>query len=145
MFLKIVTYSLLIIRASSDYSIVDFGAIEDVDTNEAAHTNTQALSKAFDAANHDPADRTVLLPKDKRFYFFNVTGTELVNVTLRIEGVFLASDNITEWERIMGDQPPKINDEDHNSCLLITVRNTGAFVPFFIEQPRLYPHRKRDT
>uniref|UniRef100_A0A914CHI5 Uncharacterized protein n=1 Tax=Acrobeloides nanus TaxID=290746 RepID=A0A914CHI5_9BILA len=119
MFIRFIIFSAIFIHAFA-HSIEDFGAVSNDSSNEAAYKNTQAIGDAFAAANQDPNDRTVLLPSGKTFYFFNVSGTNLSSVTLRIEGVFVVSNNITEWENIMGPQPARINDEDHASCLLVT-------------------------
>jgi hypothetical protein len=110
--------------AFSYYSIEDANpkAISNDTTNAVAHQNVLAMLDAFNSANTDPipANRVVLLPAGKTFYFFNVTVTGVSNVTLRIEGTFAISNNITEWERFL-QMPKHINDEDHPSGLLIEV------------------------
>lgn len=113
----------------SDHSIEDYGAVAHDRSNEVGHKNVDAMIAAFNAANNDPDpnNRIVLLPSGKTFYFFNVSITGLLNVKLKIEGVFGCSNNITEWEGFLNITPIHINDEAHTSCLLIQVRQISGF------------------
>uniref|UniRef100_A0A914EP65 Polygalacturonase n=1 Tax=Acrobeloides nanus TaxID=290746 RepID=A0A914EP65_9BILA len=104
--IQILLFHLILDLALSFHSIDDYGAIPNVNSNDAAHANTMAMVKALSAANQDPSDREVLLPKGNTYYVFNMTATNLVNVIFRIEGTYIVSDNISEWENIMGHPPP---------------------------------------
>lgn len=89
------------------YSIENYGAVANVDTNKAAYNNTKAIIDALNDANQDSVleNRTVLLPSGNTYYFFLVEVANLENLTIRIEGTFAGSTNLTEWEKIIPGSP----------------------------------------
>lgn len=88
------------------HSIDDYGAIANDSSNAAGHANSMAIINAMNAANQNATDRTVLIPSGKVYNSFNVSFENLVNVTLQIDGTFVASNDIGEWEKIFGNPPP---------------------------------------
>lgn len=100
-FLKSLIFFLLILllklKSISCHSILDFGGIPNNVSSYSAHTNVNAIKKAFYVANTDPNDRTVLIPPNQSFYFAEVALWNLHNVTLQIDGVWLLSNDFGDW------------------------------------------------
>eukprot|EP01098_Paradermamoeba_levis_P006122 TRINITY_DN2541_c0_g1_i1.p1 TRINITY_DN2541_c0_g1~~TRINITY_DN2541_c0_g1_i1.p1 ORF type:complete len:556 (+),score=189.58 TRINITY_DN2541_c0_g1_i1:98-1669(+) len=80
-------------------NIEDYGAVAGDNSNSVALSNTKAIEKAFLVANSSQ-DRTILVPEGKKFYIFNVEVEFMYNVTLQVDGILLASNNITFWEKL---------------------------------------------
>lgn len=102
LFMKFYIILLITSRAFASHSIEDFGAVPNVPDIDVARKNSEAFLKAINAANEDPIDRVALVPVANLWFVFNVTASNLFNVTIRIEGALMISNNITEWENIMG-------------------------------------------
>jgi polygalacturonase len=82
-------------------SILQFGAVPNSNTNAAALANSQAIMSALYAANKSD-DREALVPAGLSFYIFNSTLYNLYNVTLRIDGELLLSNNLSAWPNASG-------------------------------------------
>ena len=76
-------------------NVVDFGAIADDASNEAAYANSAAILRTLLAANESAA--TVLVPAGSEFHVFTTEVSGLHSVTLEVAGALVASKNITEW------------------------------------------------
>ena len=97
-FVLVLCISLLCYQSYAAYSIVDYGAVPNVNSNEAAWTNSVALTAAILAANNSVTDdRTALIPANYSFYIFEVEVSKLFNITIEIDGTLLISNNITAW------------------------------------------------
>jgi polygalacturonase len=96
-------------------SITDFGALADENSNSAAAINSHALGKALYAANASSTDRVAYVPAGSSFYIFMTNASNLYNVTLRVDGTLIVSNNLTAFP----------TQHDHSSTLHIT---DSAFV-----------------
>lgn len=83
----------------ASHSIDDYGAVPNDLSEKAATANSAAMVAALKAANTTANDRTVLVPPGKSYYYFVVRSDYLQDVTLQVEGVLLASNNISssQW------------------------------------------------
>ena len=81
--------------AMAAHSIANLGAVPNNPSDSAAAANTLALQKALVAANASATDREVLVPAGGSYYYYWLKVDYLVNVTLRIDGTILVSNNIT--------------------------------------------------
>eukprot|EP00049_Salpingoeca_infusionum_P017791 m.354377 g.354377 ORF g.354377 m.354377 type:complete len:452 (+) comp16994_c0_seq1:307-1662(+) len=80
-------------------NIVDFGAVQNDPSNDACWTNARAFQRALNAAQSNATDRLVVVPEGT-FHAFAVNATGLRNITLRFDGNWVASKNITEWPTV---------------------------------------------
>jgi polygalacturonase len=83
--------------ASAEHSILDYGGIPSATDNDSCWTNSAALTAAILAANSSSSDRVALVPAGYSFYIFEVEASYLQDVTIRIDGDLLVSNNITAW------------------------------------------------
>eukprot|EP00010_Vexillifera_abyssalis_P005421 CAMPEP_0201552490 /NCGR_PEP_ID=MMETSP0173_2-20130828/16750_1 /ASSEMBLY_ACC=CAM_ASM_000268 /TAXON_ID=218659 /ORGANISM="Vexillifera sp., Strain DIVA3 564/2" /LENGTH=422 /DNA_ID=CAMNT_0047962987 /DNA_START=94 /DNA_END=1362 /DNA_ORIENTATION=- len=66
-------------------------------SNSVAKKNANLLKEALLAANASSTDRSVVI--DEEYYIFNVTMSNLFNVTLTLNGKLIASNNISAWPK----------------------------------------------
>lgn len=107
-------------QISSGFSIEDFGAKPNDVSNAAGYANAAAIVAAAIAANNSETDREVLIPFGKLYNVFNIELKDLQNVKLRIDGILMTSNNITEWYSIF-PLPPHVEDAGHPACLHVVV------------------------
>ena len=88
-------------------SIVDFGAIPNDGSNEACYANSRAIENALNTAN--ASGGTVLVPEGTTFHVFTSQLSSLHNVTFRIDGSLVISNNITEWSNQIRDFTAALN------------------------------------
>ena len=104
------------------YSIVEYGGVANVSTNEVALQNSAALLQTIFAANSSSTDRVVLIPPNLFFFIFDVSVSNIYNVTIKIEGGLVISNNITEWATQTGT-----NSLYFTSSHYITIEGGGVF------------------
>jgi len=91
-------------------NIEDFGAVEGVDTWDAACINSESFLKALSAANASSTDRTVEWPADKTFYMRNIEVNNLHDITIHVNGDVKINDDINKWEDDSGRGVIDISD-----------------------------------
>lgn len=119
-FIQIIFFAFFF-QISSGVSIDDFGAISNENSIEAAYKNSKAIVDAAKFANKNQTDREILIPPGKVFVVFNITLENLFNVTLRIDGILMTSNNIDEWESLF-PLDRHVEDAGHPACLLVVVK-----------------------
>ncbi len=81
--------------ALASHSIDDYGAVSNDPLEKAAVVNSAAVVSAIKAANSSGTDRTVLVPTGKSYHYFVIRADYLQNVTVQIEGVLIAVNNVS--------------------------------------------------
>ena len=99
----LICYTILVSasRVSDGLSILQFGAIPVVNTYDAAARNSEAIMKAFAAANEADSDRTVVVPKlpnDEAFYIIPVDLENMRDITFKVDGTLRVNDWIEKWD-----------------------------------------------
>jgi hypothetical protein len=93
-------------QADAQYSIVNYGAIANDSSNTAATANTNAFVRAALAANAtapgSSMQRVVSVPANMTFTVLNIQLSNLVNVTLQIDGTLSMANNISWWPTANG-------------------------------------------
>lgn len=79
------------------HSIVDFGAIADVETEAVSQMNSVAVKATILAANSSHTDRTVLIPPTGTFNVLNITVSDVHNISLIVAGELQMAKNISWW------------------------------------------------
>jgi polygalacturonase len=102
----IITLLSIICSQCTSNTIDQFGAIKNVNTWNAALRNSEALISAMYAANSS-TDRVVIIPAGHVYYMSNTTFFHLYDITLRVEGELIFSDDVLKWS----------NARNENSCL----------------------------
>ena len=93
------SWLLLFANLAIAVDITAFGAVRDDKSNSAATINAQALYAAFQNASTNVHDRTVVIPSGDFYAFATPAIVNVSNVVLRIDGRWIASNNISAWPR----------------------------------------------
>ena len=117
--------------AAPPLSIDAFGAVANDSTIAASLANGVAIFMALEAANQaNSSSRTVLVPAGSTYTVLpHAPSTHLANVTLQIDGILVASTNISAWPRM---PPPYHIDSTaldvlfFGDCTNVTVRGLGV-------------------
>lgn len=99
---------------SASHSIVSFGAVAGDSSTEVAFNNSRAIESALAAASPDDV---VVVPAGDPFYVSATSAAGMRDVTLRLEGQLLASDDIAAW-------PNKTATEAQD---VLTIANSTGF------------------
>eukprot|EP01116_Phalansterium_solitarium_P003427 TRINITY_DN14251_c0_g1_i1.p1 TRINITY_DN14251_c0_g1~~TRINITY_DN14251_c0_g1_i1.p1 ORF type:complete len:447 (+),score=149.96 TRINITY_DN14251_c0_g1_i1:347-1687(+) len=111
------------IVAATAFSIDDFGAVAGDSSTEAALVNTAAITKAIIAANSTDADRTVVVPGGKTYYFMPVNATYLRDVTIQLDGHLVLPANISAVPVVGGWRSTMFN---FSRCTGFALRGAGS-------------------
>jgi type II secretory pathway pseudopilin PulG len=90
---------LMVGHLAAGVDITAFGAVRDDKSNAAAVLNAQALYSAFQNASNNIHDKTVVIPSGDWYTFATPAIVNISNVVLRIDGRWIASNNISAWPK----------------------------------------------
>jgi polygalacturonase len=101
--------------------ILSYGAVPNDASNQACYANSHAIEKALNAAN--ASGETVLVPGEMTFHVFTSQVSFLHNVTFRVDGTLVISNNITEWTNEIRDFTAALNFLE---CRGLTLLGSGV-------------------
>lgn len=141
--------ALAVSAATADlpHNILDYGAIPNTNTLEAAIANSRAFQSAILAANATTIDpswlapiyplfptalqiqqsRTVLIPHNYTFYLISVSLSNLLAVAIQFDGTLIANNNYTYWQSEISPFPAGVLAFTQSNYIALTSTQGGTF------------------